>query len=137
MGGRTLRGKTSVNVPKLTGNVSVDYTRPAFGDYEWLLRGDLIYTGAKYVELANIAEIPAYALINLRTSLRSDSWGVSLYINNALDDETALGAGLTGTSTCEFERNGPNLPAYNPAQRCIPLRPQRGREVGLSVSFDF
>lgn len=136
VGGRSLKGKTSVNVPDVTANLSAQYNRPV-GQFDWMLRGDVIYTGSKYVELANIAEIPAYALFNLRSTLRNDNWGVSLYVNNVFDDETAQGAGLTGTSFCEFERNGPNLPAFNAAQRCIYLVPQRGREVGLNLTFEF
>ena len=137
-GARSLKGKTSVNVPKLTATASADYVTPVMGgDYDWRLRGDMIYTGSKYTELANIAKINDYFLFNLRTSLETDAWNLSLFVNNVLDDETATGAGLTGTSTCEFERNGPNLPAYNNAQRCIYLQPQRGREWGVSATFNF
>lgn len=137
-GARSLKGSTSVNVPKLTATASADYVTPVMGgDYDWRLRGDMIYTGSKYTELANIAQINDYFLFNLRTSLETEDWNLSLFVNNLLDDETAAGAGLTGTSTCEFERNGPNLPAYNNAQRCIYLLAQRGREWGVSATFNF
>ena len=138
VGGRTLDGKTSVNVPKLTGTFNVDYVTPVMnGDFDWRTRADVIYTGSKYTDLANLGEISAYALVNLRTGLETEDYNVTLFVNNAFDDKTALGAGLTGTSTCEFERNGPNLPAYNNAQRCQYLVPQRGREWGVTATVRF
>lgn len=137
-GGRTLKGNTSVNVPKLTATVSADYVTPVMGgDFDWRLRGDMVYTGSKYTELANIAEINDYFLFNLRTSLETEDWNLSLFVDNVFDDRTARGAGLTGTSTCEYERNGANLPAYNDAQRCIGLQAQRGREWGVSATLNF
>ncbi len=138
VGGRTLDGKTSVNVPKLTGTFSADYVTPVMGgDFDWRIRGDVIYTGSKYVELANIAKIGAYALVNLRTSLETEDYVVSLFVNNAFDDKTALGAGLTGTSFCEYRTNGATLPAFNAAQRCAYTVPQRGREWGISATMNF
>lgn len=138
VGGRTLKGKTSVNVPKLSGNFSADYVTPIMGgDFDWRLRGDVIYTGSKYAELANIAKIGSYALVNLRTSLESEGYTVSLFVNNVFNEKTALGAGLTGTSFCEYRTNGPTLPAFNGAQRCAYTVPQRGREWGVSATLNF
>ncbi len=138
VGGRTLKGKTSVNVPKLTATANIDYVTPVFGgDFDWRLRSDIIYTGKKYTELANLAQIDDFFIVNARTSLETEDWIVNLFINNVLDDETAVGSGLTGTSFCEFERNGPNLPAFNPSQRCIAVLPQRGREWGVSATLNF
>lgn len=137
-GARSLKGKTSVNVPKLTATASADYVTPIMGgDFDWRLRGDMVYTGSKYTELANLAKIDDYFLFNLRTGLETEAWNLNLFVNNVFNDKTAQGAGLTGTSTCEFERNGPNLPAYNAAQTCIYLVPQRGREWGVSATFNF
>lgn len=136
-GNETLRGKTSVNVPKLTANFSAQYDAELSDDWDLALRTDVIYSGSKYVELANLAKIPAYAHVNARATLSNKSLTFALFGNNLFNDRTAAGAGLTGTSTCEFQRNGPNLPAYSGAQRCIYLVPQRGREVGLRASIKF
>lgn len=139
-GGRTLKGNTSVNVPKLTGTASADYVTPIMGgDFDLRIRGDVVYTGKKYTELANIAQIDNYFLFNLRTGLETESWNLNLFVNNVFNDKTAQGAGLTGTSFCEYKTNAPSasLPAYNPAQRCIYLVPQRGREWGVSATFNF
>lgn len=138
IGTGTLKGNTSVNVPKLTASASADYVTPIMGgDYDLRIRGDVNYTGKKYTELANIAQIDNFFIFNARTSLETEAWDLSLFVNNVFDDKTAQGSGLTGTSTCEFERNGPNLPAYNNAQRCIYLVPQRGREWGVSATLNF
>jgi len=107
------------------------------GDFDWRLRGDVIYTGSKFAELANIAKIGSYALVNLRTSLENESYVVSLFVNNAFNDKTALGAGLTGTSFCEYRTNGPTLPAFVGTQRCAYTVPQRGREWGVSATLNF
>ena len=137
-GGRSLKGNTSVNVPKVTGAGSAEYTAPVMGGrFNWRVRGDVVFTGKKYVELANVAQIDDFYLFNLRTALETESWGINLFVNNVLDDKTPQGSGLTNTATCEFERNGPNLPAYNNAQRCIYLLQQRGREWGVSASLFF
>ena len=122
----------------LTASASADYVTPIMGgDFDWRIRGDVNYTGKKYTELANVAQIDNFFIFNARTSLETEAWDLSLFVNNVLNDKTPRGAGLTGTSTCEFERNGPNLPAYNNAQRCIYLVPQRGREWGVSATFNF
>ncbi len=136
-GGNTLKGKTSVNVPKWTGAASADYRVPMSGDREWWVRGDLLYTGSKYVTLANVAEIPDYYVVNLRAGVELGDWSISAFANNLFDDETALGSGLTSSSVCEYRRNGAGLPDYVPAQRCIYLQPQRGRELGLVATLRF
>lgn len=136
-GERSLRGKTSVNVPKVTGNASATYTVPLSNELEWSLRGDVIYTGSKYVELANLAKIGSHIRSNLRTSIKSEDWTVSLFVNNVFDDDTADGAGLTGTFTCQFRRPQPGEATRNPSQRCIGLAPNRGREIGLNASVNF
>jgi len=138
VGGRSLEGKTSVNVPKLTGTASADYVTPIMGgDFDLRLRGDVVYTGKKYTELANIAQIDNYFLFNTRVGLETESWNLNLFVNNVFNDKTAQGAGLTGTSFCEYRTNGPTLPAFNGAQRCIYLVPQRGREWGVAATFNF
>lgn len=137
-GGRTLKGKRSVNVPKLTATASADYVTPIMGgDFDWRIRGDVVYSGKKYMTLANLATIDDKFEFNFRTGLETEDWNVDLFVNNAFNDKTSLGAGLTGSFTCEFERNGPNLPAYNNAQRCAFGAPPRGREWGVAATLSF
>lgn len=136
-GSESYKGLTTALTPKWSGTGSAIYERPVFGgEYDWTLRGDLVYNGERFAEIANLAVIPGYYLFNTRTTLSNDRWNVSLFVNNVFDDETALGSAGNNSSTCEFERGNAAAP-YVQGQRCLYLQPQRGREIGVSATVNF
>ncbi len=128
----SLQGLTSVNTPKWSGNLSLEYVFPALGgkDVDLELRSDSTFVAKRYTELSNTMYIDSFSRTNLRATLVTDTWRMGLFIRDAFDDETALGAGLTGTSTCYF-------PQGVAGQRCQFTAIPRGREIGLEASFRF
>lgn len=138
IGATSLKGKTSLNVPALTGTLGTDYQRAVLdGAWDFRVSGEVNYTDKRYVDLANIAYIDDFFITNVRSSLENDNFRIGLFINNLFDDETAQGSGLTNTASCEFRRNGPDLPVFVGAQNCIVLVPQRGQEIGVNASVRF
>ncbi len=136
--GETLKGKTSINSPRVTGNLGVAYER-AVRDGAWTLsaRADAIHTGKKYVDIANVAYIGAVTRINLRAGLsdRDQRWDAALFVRDLTDEQTALGAGLTGSSSCYFRE--PPTGTQVVSQRCLSLSVPRGREIGIEFGFNF
>lgn len=136
--GETLKGKTSINSPRLTGNFGVGYERP-IRDGAWVFsaRADAIYTGKKYVDSANVAYIGDVTRINLRAGIsdRDRRWDTALFVRDLTDEKTPLGAGLTGSGSCYFRE--PPTGTQVLSQRCLALAVPRGREIGLEFGIHF
>ncbi|MCU0758074.1 MAG: TonB-dependent receptor [Steroidobacteraceae bacterium] len=137
--GETLEGKTSINSPRVTGNLSGEYRMPvAGGAMDLAFRLDALHTGRRYIDLANRASIEAVTRFNARATLSSDDgrWSASLFGRDLTDEETLLGAGLTGSSTCYFPETP--LPAATRAtQLCQFVGIPRGREIGIELGYRF
>ncbi len=136
--GETLKGKTSINSPRVTGNLGVGYERPIReGAWTFTARADAIYTGKKYVDIANVAYIGDVTRINLRAGIadRDRRWDAALFVRDLTDEQTPLGAGLTGSSSCYFRE--PPTGTQVLSQRCLSLAVPRGREIGLEFGLKF
>lgn len=136
--GETLKGKTSVNSPRFTGNFGVSYERPIRGGaWAFTTRADALYTGKKYVDSANVAYIGDVTRINLRVGVgdRDRRWDASLFVRDLTDEKTPLGAGLTGSGSCYFRE--PPTGTQVVSQRCLSLSVPRGREVGVDFGVSF
>ena len=133
-----IEGKQQANVPVWNGSVSAAYTAAVGGNgLELDLRTDAIYRGPYYADLANLAEVDGSWKVNLRAGLgRPDSWQVSFYARNLLDDRTASVTGLAGSAaTCTFIET--NTAQYSATQQCLYAFMPRPRELGLEVRFNF
>lgn len=131
--GQTIKGLTTVNTAKWTGNASVDYTFPVYGgDYDMTLRADLTYRSKIYVDRANLAYFPGAFRVNAKATLERDDWQVSLFGRDLFDERTPDGAGLSGSSSCLFSRA-----TLGASQRCLSHAPPRGREIGVEAVLNF
>lgn len=138
-GAETLRGRTQPGVPRFTANVSGLLEEPVSDSLTASFRADVIYTGRRFADGANLAYVPSNFKINTRSTIRGDKWTASIFIKNLLDDRTVNGTTLSTSSSCNFRRAaarfGPG--ALTGAQRCPFTSPERGLEIGASVGFDF
>jgi outer membrane receptor protein involved in Fe transport len=137
--GETLKGKTSINTPRVTGNLSGEYRMPLVsGRFELALRADALYTGRRYLDLANRASLEPVTRFNARATLTGGDgkWNASIFGRDLTDEATPLGGGLTGSSSCYFTE-APLPPAVRPGQRCQSVGLPRGREIGLELSYSF
>lgn len=131
--GQTIKGLTSVNTAKWTGNASLDYTFPVYGgDYEVTLRSDLTYRSKIYIDRANLAYFPSNFRMNAKATLSTDEWQLSLFGRDLFDERTPDGAGLSGSSGCLYSRA-----PYGTSQRCLSHAPPRGREIGVEAVLNF
>ncbi len=83
--------------PELTYNLALDYTRPVTDAWDLQLRAALTGQSGLYYEYysreANGAlpyyldNQPAYSLVDLRAALRSESWTLTAFLDNAFDEE--------------------------------------------------
>ncbi|HWU02957.1 MAG TPA: TonB-dependent receptor plug, partial [Novosphingobium sp.] len=89
-GSTGLKGDRFPNVPLWNGNVSAEYTIPAGNDRNWLLRGDVTYTGQSasqfrptyvYYEVQN-----AYVTAGLRAGLEGKGWGGYVFVTNLFNE---------------------------------------------------
>jgi iron complex outermembrane recepter protein len=75
-------------------NAFVRYSLPAGSwasqavNSRWIFEADAQYRSRRFVDEANLAELSAYTLANLRVGLTSDRWSALLYVDNAFDDDS-------------------------------------------------
>jgi outer membrane receptor protein involved in Fe transport len=74
-------------------NVLARYSLPApgaagdWGNARWVLEAEAQHRSRRYVDEANLAELPAYTIANVRAGLMTDRWSVLLYLDNAFDED--------------------------------------------------
>lgn len=138
--GETLKGKTSINTPRVTSNLSGDYRMPlGDGGFELLLRADALYTGRRYLDLANRASLEAVTRFNARATLTGGDgkWSVSAFAKDLTDEDTPLGGGLTTSSACYYPETPIPAGTARATQRCQGIGLPRGRELGLEINYNF
>ena len=111
-----LKGTTLQYTPEWTGNMSLGYTLPVFGNWDWVSRWDVDYIDEQTAVQSGNAIIEGVTKMNLRTSLRNENWALTLWSYNLTDEEyTASGAFLRDPATVPgvfFEGGG--FAAFNP-----------------------
>ena len=83
--------------PEFTYNLALDYTQPVSDNWDLLLRAAVTGQSGMYYEYYSretngalpyyLDSQPAYALVDLRASLRSDAWTLTAFLDNAFDEE--------------------------------------------------
>ncbi len=74
-------------------NAYVRYAVPAprfpisAANARWVVEADAQYRSRRFVDEANLAELPAYTLANLRLGLMADRWSALLYVDNVFDED--------------------------------------------------
>ncbi len=99
IGGLQLR-RTS----KSTANASINYSRPAFGDWNFTGRLDASYRAKQYHDFLNVQYSPARTLANLRFGLESESYDVTLWMENLTNEDS-----IESTQTFASDLNSRNL----------------------------
>ena len=112
-------------VPEWTFSATLDYERPAFGDFNWFVRGDFAHVGSSIstvVDSGNPRIRPSFNILNARIGLRSLNYRVSLFMDNLFNEEAVY----SDNRTLAAEAAGrPRIVRNRPAT------------VGLSLGYDF
>lgn len=89
----TLYGKKGERLPfssKTSGSISVDKTVPLFADWKGFAGMTFAYQGSRYAAYPSSAAysrffMPAYGTLGLRAGVEYDTWKLSVYASNVLD----------------------------------------------------
>lgn len=137
---------TGINDPDGTGNVagfrlpnnpehSVVFgavaTAQASASLEAFLRLDVAYETERMVDETNFSTLDDRTLINLRFGFEADSWTLTTYVTNLLDDNTP-------TAASSFINFLPDALLENGANSNLwTMNPNRGRNYGLELLYRF
>jgi len=129
-----LKGTTLQYTPEWTGNLSLGYTLPVFGNWEWVSRWDVDYIDDQTAVQSGNAIIEGVTKMNLRTSLRNDHWMLTLWSYNLTDEEyTSSGAFIRDPATVPgvfFEGGG--FSAFNPL-----ITAGEPQSYGATIQYSF
>lgn len=135
--GETFKGKTSIGLPRWTGNAYTQYVVPLNAGMDVKLDANVTYQGKTYADQANLAEIEPITRVNLRSALDMTNWEVAVFVRDLFDNDSPSTAPISATNSCLYLEPEPGDPAYAATQRCLAVGIDRGREVGASVRFRF
>ena len=91
------------------------------------VRGDLLYTGANYMDDVNYLRLPSMSILNLSLVLRNENWTIRTFLNNATDDDTPS----------IVETSADYAVAVNGSVDGFRITPRAPREVGVSLTYGF
>ena len=84
-------------VPKLTTNLSFQFTQPLAGDNELFTRVDWRHQGDFLInEGPFVFDIDPVDLVNVRVGIENDRWSAYAYVKNALDEQFTTDPGFVG-----------------------------------------
>lgn len=116
--GTIVPGNPLPNQPELTSALGIQFVQHLFGEVSLLARVDYTYTGEQnHLAITRDAmgrindgdPAPAYELYNARLGLESNSWGVTLFIDNIRDERPILSRNplLEGDEDLSFSTSRP------------------------------
>jgi outer membrane receptor protein involved in Fe transport len=113
-----------MNVVKDSASLTLIYSIPVMGDYNFSARIADAFVGSSYDVAYYFAyKLPSYDVANARASLAHDNWEATLFVDN-LTNKVAL---MTANNT-SFQFNTPQLVRYSTNQP---------RTVGVQVNYKF
>ena len=126
-----LKDRKSSRFPEWSWNLSSTYTGQYNADWDYFVRGDVMYMGEAFAGQTNLATLQSYFLVNTRFGVEKDDVRIELYVKNLLDEETWRG----GAEFTDFSLTPDPFFAFN--QLGIILLPQDKRTIGVRLSLDF
>lgn len=122
-------GKVLPRSPASSAAVNATWTDQLVGDWDYSIRGDVIYRGKSYTDELNLTTISDYTLVNLRAEIkRADGLTLGIYCRNCIDED----GWSTGRRLTDFGQ----IPNFFASQGAV-VDPIRPLEVGVGFSLDF
>ncbi len=106
-------------VPETQAAAYVQYDDQLGNGLDWFVRLDATYIDKRYTSLANISWIDAQTLAHLRGGVMTESWDVTVFVNNLFDDDTLEWARAQGDSAADpyyFQLSAVEAAMPNPRQ---------------------
>jgi len=116
-------GLAILNIPKYTETTSLNYTRPAFGDFNFTARLNNSLVGPETDIEYTYAQLPSYDLVGLRFGLANEKMSAYLFADNLTDKRAEL-----GINTTAFAWTIPSV------ERVVTNQP---RTIGIDVNYKF
>ena len=127
-----IKGNRSSRFPKWSGNLVSQYTQPLNADWDYYVRGDIMYNGKHVAGLTNLAIMNDYFLVNARVSIERNNLRVEAFVKNVFDEDNwRAGSEFTDFSIID----SPSVFDFN--KLGIILIPQDRRTFGMRVSYGF
>ncbi len=105
-------------------SLGFDYNRSiSNSDLNWFIGATASYESEKYVQVVNLAEIPASTVVNFSTGLANENYRLSLWGKNIFDEDAMVSA------TRYFDTDV--------FKRAFMMTPRRGAQWGVKLDFDF
>ena len=116
-----------------TGNLNVSASLPndVFG-LRTSIRADVRHKGAYYEDDLNLIERDAVTTVNASINMRNENWNIRLFVNNLTNNIDPL-----RISPGNFRSDGANPTLAALQTPTWSIVPQRPREVGLQVGYQF
>ena len=125
-----LKGNTTGGTPKHSMNLAATYRDELTADMDWFFRTIANYHSSVYSAAFNLAETGAPLIVNANLGIETDRWNLTLYVDNALDDDTPFNIGRF------TDFYGPLLPNRQYAFQ-FGMIPRRGRAFGIRVYYSY
>ena len=114
--------------PKTTFTTGLTYRNQLGGsDWEYSLRGDVLYTGSNYMDDVNYLKLPAMTILNLSAMFMNENWTIRAFLNNATDDDTPN----------IVETTADYAAAINGSIDGFRITPRTPREFGVTLTYGF
>ncbi|MDX2224287.1 MAG: TonB-dependent receptor, partial [Rhodospirillaceae bacterium] len=84
-------GNQTPRFPDWAGAIGGSYSQPAMGDWRYVLRSDLSFTGKRWDDIYNLAYLGWDYKWNAKVGIENDNWKLSLFVDNILDDNNPSG----------------------------------------------
>lgn len=115
-----MAGLSSTRYPEWMANMTTTYQAELNEDWDWFVRGDLIYNGSYWADLGNFLRGPEYFLTHARMGVTKENLRVEFFVRNLFDTDTYLSAARTIDFAAEpgnFNFNGFTGIAVNPQEK--------------------
>ncbi|MEQ8405231.1 MAG: TonB-dependent receptor [Oceanicaulis sp.] len=136
-------GNSLPQTPEHMFNASGGYRWALSPTADWFVRADYAYESKRWVQVHNLAHTGASHNLNLRTGMESGDWTFTVFLNNALEDDTPL----VVTRLLDFDRT---LLIPDPVRsfiflpnrrftfyRDFTISAPRKRQIGATVRYRF
>lgn len=124
-----MEGLQRVNYPEWLGTAMGTYTRDMSSGWQWYSRLEANYTGKQWVDLANVAWLNDFWIVNGAVGFKREGTRIELYAKNLLGEDAwvngQLGIDFATFGDWAWKNDG------------IGLVPQDKRTVGIRVSHTF
>ena len=124
--------------PRMTANLNSTYRDELRGDWEWVLRGEVTYTGSAWDSTANIVKSSPYFRVNAKLGFERKDLTVEFFVLNLLNDKNWDYA--SRSAQVDFRNNAASavLPLGNTGfLQALAVQAPDKRDFGVRMKYQF